>query len=175
MIALDIIVLWLVAQAAVTDLALRKIPNVLIISGLLIAAVLQAMAGSLALWLSTWLAGLLAGFCLFLPLYLLRAMAAGDVKLMAMVGAFVGPLTALHVALLAYLAGGVMAVLMLLWRGRWRPAARNLAAVLQPWCARLLGVPLVPVPRTAITSVGGMPYGVAIAVATVAVLAWRHA
>lgn len=174
MIALDIIVLWLVAQAAVTDLALRKIPNVLTVSGMLIACVLQAMNGTVAQWLSIWLAGLLAGFFLFLPLYLLRAMAAGDVKLMAMVGAFLGPLAAVHVALLAYLAGGVMALLMLLWSGRWRDAARNVAAVLKPGCARLLGVPLVPVPRTAIASVGGMPYGVAIALATAAVLAWRH-
>ena len=32
--ALELLVLWLVAQAAVTDLALRKIPNILVVSGL---------------------------------------------------------------------------------------------------------------------------------------------
>lgn len=180
--AIDILVLWLVAQAAMTDLALRKIPNVLIISGLVLALVLQLLAGPWWPALMHWLAGLLAGLCLLLPLYLLRGMAAGDVKLMAMVGAFLGPQAALHVALLTYLFGAPLALATLLWLG-WRQGTglatarrlgRNLWRLVQPWLGRLVGLPLAPLPREAIASVGGMPYGVAIALATAAVVAWPH-
>jgi len=122
------------------------------------------------------------GFFLFLPLYLLRGMAAGDVKLMAMVGAFLGPQAALHVALLTYLFGAPLALATLLWHG-WRQGdglstarrlGRNLWRLVQPWLGRLAGLPLAPLPREAIASVGGMPYGVAIALATAAVVAWPH-
>jgi prepilin peptidase CpaA len=71
-------------------------------------------------------------------------MAAGDVKLMAMVGAFAGPWPALQIAVLAVLAGGVIALLMLLPR------------------------------QASKASVGGIPYGAAIALGTAGVVAWRH-
>lgn len=172
--AIEVILICLVAQAAVTDLAMRKIPNVLILSGLLLAMILHLLAGQPWAPVSQWLAGTLAGFFLFLPLYLLRAMAAGDVKLMAMVGAFVGPLAALQIGALAYLIGGVMAVLMLVCSGRWRESWRNVVLICKPWMWRLLGLPLAPVPLASVTSVGGIPYGVAIALGTGGFVAWAH-
>jgi prepilin peptidase CpaA len=172
--AIEVILICLVAQAALTDLAMRKIPNVLILSGLLLALILHLLGGPPWAPLSHWLAGAVAGFFLFLPLYLLRAMAAGDVKLMAMVGGFVGPWQALQIATLSYLIGGVMAVLMLVLSGRWRDSARNLRQLCKPLLWRLLGVPLLPVPLTATASVGGIPYGVAIALGTVGLVAWKH-
>jgi prepilin peptidase CpaA len=172
--ALDVILVCLVAQAALTDLAVRKIPNVLILSGLLLAMILHLLGGQQWAPASQWLAGTLVGFFLFLPLYMLRGMAAGDVKLMAMVGAFVGPLAALHIGVLAYLIGGVMGLLMLLCSGRWRESWRNIVLICTPLIWRLRGVPLVPVPPPAVTSVGGIPYGVAIALGTVGFVAWAH-
>jgi prepilin peptidase CpaA len=172
--AIEVILICLVAQAAVTDLAMRKIPNVLILSGLLLALILHLLAGQPWAPVTQWLAGCLAGFFLFLPLYLLRGMAAGDVKLMAMVGAFSGPLAALWIAVLSYLIGGVLALLLLLWSGRWRDSRRNLAQLCKPMLLRLLGVPLLPVPLAPSASVGGIPYGVAIALATIGVVAWTH-
>lgn len=180
--AIELIVLWLVAQAAVTDLALRKIPNMLIVSGLALALVLHWWTGPPWALLTHWLAGMLTGFFLLLPLYLMRGMAAGDVKLIAMVGGFLGPVAAFQVAVLTYLLGAPLALLTLLWQG-WRRGdglttvrqlGRNLWQLLQPVLGRLAGWPLVSVPRSAIVSVGGMPYGVAIAVATAAVVAWPH-
>ncbi|MYM69271.1 prepilin peptidase [Pseudoduganella sp. FT55W] len=140
--AIEMILICLVAQAALTDLALRKIPNVLILSGLLLALILHLLSGQPGAPLSQWLAGGCAGFFLFLPLYLLRGMAAGDVKLMAMVGAFVGPWQAVQIAALSAQLGGAMALWM--W---WRYSSK--------------------------VSVG-IPYGVAIALGTVGVVAWRH-
>ncbi len=172
--AMEVILICLVAQAALTDLAMRKIPNVLVLSGLLLALILHLLSGPPWAPLSHWLAGIVAGFFLFLPLYLLRGMAAGDVKLMAMVGAFTGPSLALQIAVLSYLIGGVMALLMLLASGRWRDSARNLWQICQPLWFRLLGVPLVTVPLAPTASVGGIPYGVAVALGTAAMLAWTH-
>ncbi|NGZ87502.1 A24 family peptidase [Duganella aceris] len=172
--AIEVILICLVAQAAVTDLAMRKIPNVLILSGLLLALILHLLAGQPWAPVTQWLAGCLAGFFLFLPLYLLRGMAAGDVKLMAMVGAFGGPLEAVRIAAVSCLIGGVLALLLLWWNGRWRDGWRNLAQLCRPLLLRLLGVPLLPVPLAPSASVGGVPYGVAIALGTVAVVAWTH-
>ena len=172
--AIEVILICLVAQAAVTDLAMRKIPNVLILSGLLLGLILHLLAGPPWAPVTHWLAGALAGFFLFLPLYLLRGMAAGDVKLMAMVGAFCGPAEALRIATLSYLIGGVLALLLLLLSRRRRDGWRNLAQLCKPILLRLLGVPLLPVPLAPSASVGGIPYGVAIALGTIGVVAWNH-
>ncbi|MRW91089.1 prepilin peptidase [Duganella sp. FT80W] len=172
--AIEVILICLVAQAALTDLAVRKIPNVLILSGLLLALILHLLSGPPWAPLSQWLAGAVAGFFLFLPLYLLRGMAAGDVKLMAMVASFTGPLTGLKVAVVSYLIGGALALLLLLFSGRWRQSARNLALICKPLLWRMLGVPLLPVPLVPSASVGGIPYGVAIALGTLAVVAGPH-
>ena len=80
----------LVIVTASTDIVSRRIPNPIILAGLVAALLVQGwlhgpLAGSV-----TWLAGALTGFALLLPFYLLRGMAAGDVKLLMMVGAWVG-------------------------------------------------------------------------------------
>ncbi len=171
---IEVILICLVAQAALTDLATRKIPNVLILSGLMLALILHLLSGPAWAPLSQWLAGAVAGFFLFLPLYLLRGMAAGDVKLMAMVAAFTGPQRGLEIAAVSYLIGGALALLMLLFSGRWRQSARNLTLICKPLLWRALGVPLLPVPLPPADSVGGIPYGVAIALGTLGVVAWAH-
>ena len=76
------------------------------------------------------LLGALAGFALFLPLYLLRAMGAGDVKLMAALGSFVGPMEALNLTLSILVMGGVLAVLRMLWSGKSRLVLSNVMLVL---------------------------------------------
>jgi prepilin peptidase CpaA len=173
--AIELLLILLVAQAAVTDLAVRKIPNVLVLGGLLLALALHLLAEPRWGAAGFWLAGLLAGFFLFLPLYAARGMAAGDVKLMAMVGAFAGPGGALRIAVLTWLAGGLMALAMLAATGRWRQGMRNLRVLCRPLWWRLLGVPLAPAALAQGDSAGNMPYGLAIAAGTFLELAWRHA
>jgi prepilin peptidase CpaA len=172
--AIELILICMVAQAALTDLSVRRIPNALVFSGLVLALVLHLLGGSHWTPVTHWLAGTLAGFFLFLPLYLARGMAAGDVKLMAMVGAFTGPRAALEIGLLACLIGGLMGLAMLLYSGRWRHGWRNLVALCQPLLLRMLGVPLLPVPLPAGASVGNMPYGLAIALGTMGYVVWGY-
>ncbi len=172
--AIEVILICLVTQAAVTDLAVRKIPNVLVLSGLALALILHLLTGPRWAPVTQWLAGTLAGFFLFLPLYLLRGMAAGDVKLMAMVGAFTGPWAACYIALLTCLFGGLIALAILVLSGRCREGLVNLAAMVKPVLMRLLGVPLRNIRLAPGASVGGMPYGVAIALGTACFVVWTH-
>lgn len=97
----------LVLLAAGRDLAERTIPNRFIVVALLCAAAAHFAAGS-----PPWypLAGLATGLLLFLPLYLLHGMGAGDVKLMAAVGAFAGPGMAFQIALATCIAGGALSL-----------------------------------------------------------------
>ncbi|WP_247420720.1 prepilin peptidase [Ralstonia pseudosolanacearum] len=105
--------LVLVVTAAVHDVRTRRIPNRLVAAGLAAALIAQcAMLGPVAGALA-WLGGAAVGMGLCIGLYLLHGMGAGDVKLMGAIGAFTGPLAALHVGLASCVAGGVLAVAMI--------------------------------------------------------------
>lgn len=166
---LEVSLLLLVSIAAVNDLATRRIPNRLLLTGLGIALALHLLSARPGAAVLSACAGLGMGFVLFLPFYVVRGMAAGDVKLMAVVGAFTGPEDAFAIAVLTWCVGGVMALLVVALRGRLRLALSNLGRM-------LLGM-LWPGARGAITqpaeSAGSMPYGAAIAVGTIAILV-RH-
>jgi prepilin peptidase CpaA len=165
---LAVTLLLLVSIAAVSDLASRRIPNRLLLAGLACVLVLRLLSANPGSSLLAALGGMGLGLAMFLPFYLLRGMAAGDVKMMAVAGAFAGPGDAFQIAVLSWCAGGVMALLLVLLRGRLRLVLANLGIMLRgaPLGAETTGSP-------APTSAGSMPYGVAIAVGTVLVLA-RH-
>ena len=170
---LELALLALVTAAAVVDLARRRIPNVLLLTGWMVAIPLQLACGQPGAALLGALAGAVCGLLLFLPLYLLRGMAAGDVKMMATVGLFVGPYDAVQVAVITCCVGGVMALVIIVGKGRLRVALANVGDLLRPLWMRALGLPAVAEPMRK-PSVGGMPYGLAIAVATLLMLWLRH-
>lgn len=159
------------------DLKSRRIPNVLILVGLTVAvlvhawAVLQSavpLAGNAA-W--SPLAGAGTGLALMLPLYLLRAMGAGDVKLMAMVGAFVGAPTVVTAVLYTLLAGGLLSLVFMFGRGVAAQTFSNLRYLLTDWMVRVgsaQGAEFAPLQKTA----ARLPYAVAIASGTAASLLW---
>ncbi|WP_316157585.1 A24 family peptidase [Cupriavidus sp. BIC8F] len=105
--------LAMVGIAAISDLRSRRIPNWLVVAGLLVSLVLQISQLGAASGAWTWLTGALAGLVPFVVLYLMRALGAGDAKLMAAIGAFVGPQPLLYIMLVTFLAGGVMALVMI--------------------------------------------------------------
>lgn len=93
--------------ASILDSWRRKIPNWLTLGGV--------FAGLVIGWTSEAghdilpeMAGMAAGFLVYLPLYLLRGMAAGDVKLMMTAGVFLGPKDTLLAALLGLIIGGIV-------------------------------------------------------------------
>jgi prepilin peptidase CpaA len=168
---LDTLLLLMVAAAAINDLASRRIPNRLLAAGTAGALVLHLMSPQPLSALLSWAGGACVGLLVFLPFYLVRGMAAGDVKMMAAVGAFTGPSEALHIAILAWCAGGAMALAIIVVKGRLRMAVSNLWAILKPALLRLPGGLSAGATRP---SAGSMPYGVAIAAGTVTVLIGQY-
>lgn len=169
---LDLVLLALLVLASAFDIARRRIPNRLLALGLLAALILHLSSGKPSSLLSLYLAGFGVGLVMFLPLYLKGGMAAGDVKLMATAGAFLGPQLAFFASLATYIAGGILALGIVLARRRGRDAFHNVAVLLHPLLLRLSGARLAP-DSAAPKSVGGMPYAVAITAGTSLVM-WLH-
>ncbi len=120
----QICVAVIVLAAAATDIRSRKIPNWLTLSGVVAGLVLHGTTGGF-LGLKTSFAGMLLGFGSYLALYSLRAMGAGDVKLMAAVGAIVGPEGWMSVFIATAIAGGVLAIILMVRKGRVKETLRN--------------------------------------------------
>lgn len=100
-----------VALAAWTDWNAWRIPNKLLAASLASALMLAAFA-PFSIGIGDALLGGLIGLIAFLPVYLLRGMGAGDVKLMAVVGVWTGPWQAFNTILVSALIGGAWAVLL---------------------------------------------------------------
>jgi prepilin peptidase CpaA len=114
----------LVLIAALTDLRSRRIPNWLTVSGVLGGLLLQtAIAGFSGFKASA--TGMMLGFAAYFALYALRAMGAGDVKLMAAVGAILGPWNWISVFMATGLAGGVLALILIVRKRRMRETLWN--------------------------------------------------
>jgi prepilin peptidase CpaA len=167
----------LLLVAVMADLRSRRIPNSLVLTGLLLAFIAHAtaqVAGSSPLAGPSWwspLIGLLTGLALLMPLYLLRATGAGDVKLMGMVGAFIGAQPVLTATLYTLLAGGLLSLVFMLGRGVAAQTLANVRFLLTDWALRASsgqGARLAPLQTTA----ARLPYAVAIALGTGAALLW---
>lgn len=176
--------LLLLLAAAWSDIRSRRIPNLLVFPGAMIGLLLHALlpqeTGGLGVLGS--LAGLGTGLALLLPLYLLRIMGAGDVKLMAMTGAFLGAQETVVALLFVLLAGGVLALGTALLEGKLGVLWRNLNVMLLGTLAggAMMGLPVSGKPGEGVgdapgefptESAGTLPYGVAIAAGTMAYLA----
>ena len=158
----------LAVAAASTDIATRRIPNRLVALGLAGALIAQCMLHGVPAGALGWLAGAATGFGLLLPFYLLRGMAAGDVKLMLAIGAWVGAEMTFYIVLATFIAGGIGAIAYALLRGRMRQMWANVRALIarrsQGARAEAADGPVE------IASVGTLPYGVAIAAGTLGML-----
>lgn len=162
----------LLLAAAWSDMRSHRIPNALVLSGALAAVLLNAILPEASGILDS-LAGAGVGLALLLPLYLLRAMGAGDVKLMAMVGAFLGPRDVTGAVLCTFVAGGLLALVVAWQRGVLRKVLSNIRMMLFMGATRV-SMGSLPVMEDAPESGGKLPFGVAIAVGTMAYVAAMH-
>lgn len=105
----------MLAIATLTDVTSHRIPNALLAPALSIALLVGTAAGGLAGLLMA-LSGLGVGLALLLPLYAIGAMGAGDVKLLGVAGAFLGPHGAVVAGIMTFIAGAVFGLLWLGWR-----------------------------------------------------------
>jgi prepilin peptidase CpaA len=118
--------------ACVTDIRSRRIPNVLTFGAAGTAVVFHALAPSGA-GLPAAVAGWFIGAAIMFVPFALRGLGAGDVKLIAALGAWLGPVDAVWLALYAGVAGFVMALVVALYSGYLRKAFSNVWFLLQHW------------------------------------------
>ena len=160
------IVLLLLAIAVVFDVKSHRIPNWLVFSGALVGLAYHALS-SYGMGAMASVQGLAVGLAAFMPLYLIRAMGAGDVKLMAMVGAYLGPASAFGAVLTVFIAGGVLSMAAAI-RNRALPRlVENLRFIMADMSMKMMvggaGAQVDAVP----VSAGKLPYALAIATGTV--------
>lgn len=109
----------LLAIALAYDLKLHRIPNWLTATGLFAGFALHYYLQDLS-GLLVSLSGAVVGLVLLLPFYIRRVMGAGDVKLMAAVGAMMGLPLGLYAVCASLILGGVIGVVYYAFWGGFR-------------------------------------------------------
>jgi prepilin peptidase CpaA len=173
--------LALLAWAAVSDWTCRRIPNWITFS-LALTGLAHGLAGTAAVDFRAAVLGLLVGFCLTFVYFALGAMCAGDVKLLAGVGAWLGPWGALQVFLAEAVIGAVLALVQAIAQGRLRVVLRNTVVLAGSMAAGAGDGGLGASGAIDSTNSGApvdkrwLPYSIPVLIATVVVLAsrWSH-
>jgi prepilin peptidase CpaA len=157
--------LLLTLTAAGVDWRHRRIPNWLTVPGLLAGvAVHTVISGWPGAKMSLEGAGL--GLVILLPFVLLRAMGAGDWKLMGAVGAFLGPVFLMFVLLGSAFIGGLMAVVEAVRAGKLKETILNMGVLVQGFA--VFGFHANPEISIDNPKSLKVPFGVAVALATIA-------
>ena len=167
--------IWLLSAilivAAVIDGWILKVPNwltvPLVVAGWMASAYCGGFAG-----LAWSMAGTLVGLALLLPAYAIGGMGAGDVKLMAGIGAWIGATATFYAFCVTSVIGGVIALAMVLYRRRWHHH------LLQFFC--IVDEILVIRSPDALSAIAAqrkstmllLPYGIPIALGTIAYFFW---
>ncbi len=154
--------------ACATDVASRRIPNLLTVPAIAVGLTAHAMPGGHGL--AAAFIGLLVGLAVFFPFFALGGMGGGDVKLMAALGTWVGWSAIVWTGLYGAVAGGVLAVAVALASGYLRQALSNIGGLLLFWSAQGIR----PMPALTLAEGRGprLPYAFPILVGLVAAL-WR--
>ncbi|RMG01768.1 MAG: prepilin peptidase [Planctomycetota bacterium] len=148
-----------------------KVPNwitfPLIVSGWVASGVMFGWSG-----LGWSLLGTAVGLGLLLPAYAIGGMGAGDVKLLAGVGAWVGMTHTLWAFAISAIVGAVLAVIMVLAKGKWRHHQNQFFGILMEIFyirdpEKLAAIAAERKPRMML-----LPYGIPIAIGTIAYFAF---
>ncbi len=109
-----------------------RVPNwitfPMVLSGLVYSTSVGGLSG-----LNSGLLGMCVGLLTLLPLYAVGGMGAGDVKLMAGIGAWLGWEVTLAAFAVSTVVGAIMAVIMVLWRKSSRHHYENFLMILSEW------------------------------------------
>jgi prepilin peptidase CpaA len=168
----QVVLVLIVVTAAIYDLRYRRIPNWLVLTGLVLGFGLNTFLFGLT-GLTRAALGMGLALLVYFPLYLLRAMGAGDAKLMAAVGSMVGPGNWIVVFVATAVLGGVIGLIALLFAGRVQKTFWNMGWILNE--VMHFRAPYRSSAELDVRSARGMrmPHGVAIALGSIAFLAWK--
>lgn len=163
---LDMVLAVLLLAAALSDLSTRLIPNLLVGTGFLAAFIWHFFYSGVP-GIVFCLQGFALGILLLIVPFFMGGMGAGDVKLLGMVGAFLGAGMVWDVFLWTALIGGVAAFFYLIVNGRLlktiKRLVRPLFSAFLPWTSvALTGTRDRQEPKLY------LPYGVIIALGTLA-------
>ena len=165
---LQYLLLALLGIAVVTDLRTYTIPNWLTGPAILVGLSLHTFATQLP-GLVFSLEGAAVGLGVFVILYVCGWMGAGDVKLFAAVGSFLGPAQTISAAIAVALVGGLLALVVLGFHHGWRKTALWLWSHVQAMLLTRSVQALTPVQGAA----PKVPYAVAIGLGTIATYWWN--
>jgi len=172
---------WIVSGflilAAVIDGLELKVPNWLtfpmIISGWLFSAVATIWTGQ-PWWVGVgWsLVGTVVGLMLLLPAYAIGGMGAGDVKLLAGVGAWMHSTHTFYAFCVSAIVGAVLAIAMVLVQRGWRKHSNQFWLILTEILTIRDPNRLSEIAANRKSSMLLLPYGIPIAIGTIAYFAW---
>lgn len=167
---------WLVSVtlivAAVIDGWKLKVPNWLtfpmIVSGWIYSGIFFGWEG-----VGWSLTGTAVGLGLLLPAYAIGGMGAGDVKLLAGVGAWMWGTTTLFAFCVSAIVGGVIALAMIAVRRNWLHHGRQFLAIATEILVIRDPSELSAIAADRKSSMALLPYGIPIAIGTIAYFAWN--
>jgi prepilin peptidase CpaA len=165
----QILLAFLVIPAALFDVRERRIPNWLTLTGLVVGIGLNSFLYETAgLWMS--LKGIGLAMLIYFPLWLIRGMGAGDVKLMAMVGAIVGPANWTGVLVLTCIFGALSGLFLAISKGKMMHTLMNVWQILTSLARRQ--APYAENPELDVRNENALrlPHGVAIAAGSLSFL-----
>jgi prepilin peptidase CpaA len=116
--------------------------------------------------------GTIVGLALLLPAYAIGGMGAGDVKLLAGVGAWVWATDTLYAFCVSAIVGGVIAVAMVLWRGQWRHHWLQFWSILDEIAVVRDPNALSAAAAERKSSMRLLPYGIPIAIGSITYFVW---
>jgi prepilin peptidase CpaA len=174
---------WLVTVtlivAAVIDGFELKVPNwvtfPLIISGWIYSAIFAGSQG--LLWwhgLGWSIVGTMVGLGLLLPAYAIGGMGAGDVKLLAGVGAWMHATHTVYAFAVSAVIGALLAIAMVLYRRAWRKHSNQFWLILTEILTIRNPGELSTIAAERKSSMLLLPYGIPLAIGTIAYFAWNN-
>ena len=163
-------VLGVAIVAVAFDVRTRRIPNLLTFGAAILALLVATLSGGPSATMTAVFAWIV-GVALFFPFFALGGMGAGDVKLLAALAAWLGPIDAVYMAMFSAMAGGVIGLGVTVLRGYTGQALSNIWLMLMHW--RMVGPKPVPGFTLSDGNAPRLAYAIPIAVGALCTL-WRH-
>jgi prepilin peptidase CpaA len=153
--------------AAYIDGKQLRVPNwitfPMVLSGLVFSVATDGLSG-----LGDGLLGMVVGLACLLPLYAVGGMGAGDVKLMAGIGAWLGATVTFYAFCVSTIVGAVMALIMVLYRKSFTKHYANFLMILVEWMQIKNPKELSKIAAERKSGMLLLPYGIPICIGSIA-------